>query len=562
MAELIFPDSFDEKCTIAQDDYILMADSEDWNKIKKAKYSFLKWEKWDTWETGPQWCQWPQWEQGPQGCQGEQGPQWCQGETGCQWPEWPSICSASFNCNDIVFQKDNGCCVVLENAKLCLQWPQGEQGPQGCQWPQGEQWPQWCQGPQGCQGEQGPAGNWICCTELNESYWLVIHYTDWTCDTTDSIRWPQGPQGCQWEQGCQWIQWPEWPQGCQWPQWCTWEQWPAWVGICCSTCSKVWKTTTVELQYTNNTCFCFSVDDWQDWQWSGDMLKCVYDPNNTGCPIPTDNCQIGNGCGYAKTWDIPTDNCQLWNSCWYIKWINCSDVTTALGYTPYDNSNPSGYTSCTGTLVPSDLNNYAKCCDIPDISWKADCWDIPTDNCQLWNGCWYAKSCDLSTVATSWKYCDLSWQPTIPTDNCQLWNGCGYTKCTWTLSTCSDIINTLWYTPYDSSNPSWYTWCTWDIEYSNFWFNTVSGATVTISNLSTKITPSANFTVSVWTVKEWMQYILRVNSWATAYTMSLGTGITNPFSEDLTLTANKTTTVVFLATSSSALELFSIRTAE
>jgi hypothetical protein len=59
-----------------------------------------------------------------------------------------------------------------------------------------------------------------------------------------------------------------------------------------------------------------------------------------------------------------------------------------------------------------------------------------------------------------------------------------------------------------------------------------------------------------------MQYIVRVDSWATAYTITLWTGVTNPFWEDLTLTASKMTTVVFLATSSSTLELFSIRTAE
>ncbi len=55
------------------------------------------------------------------------------------------------------------------------------------------------------------------------------------------------------------------------------------------------------------------------------MLKSVYDPNNvnanafdynnfTNTPtIPTDNCQLANGCCYAKTCDIPTDNCQLAN---------------------------------------------------------------------------------------------------------------------------------------------------------------------------------------------------------------------------------------------------------
>lgn len=45
----IFPIDFEEKNDIAQDDYILFSDSEDWNKLKKAQYSNLKWEKWDTW---------------------------------------------------------------------------------------------------------------------------------------------------------------------------------------------------------------------------------------------------------------------------------------------------------------------------------------------------------------------------------------------------------------------------------------------------------------------------------------------------------------------------------
>lgn len=45
----IFPIDFDEKLTMAQDDYILFSDSEDWNKIKKAQYKNLKWEQWNPW---------------------------------------------------------------------------------------------------------------------------------------------------------------------------------------------------------------------------------------------------------------------------------------------------------------------------------------------------------------------------------------------------------------------------------------------------------------------------------------------------------------------------------
>ena len=106
----------------------------------------------------------------------------------------------------------------------------------------------------------------------------------------------------------------------------------------------------------------------------------------------TDNCQIANGCGYitssalspyAKCTDIPTDNCQLANGCGYITWISSTDVTDALWYTPYNSTNPNGYTTCTGTLVASDLTPYAKTCDISCV-WKTN------------------------------QYCDLTWLPTIP----------------------------------------------------------------------------------------------------------------------------------------------------
>ena len=58
-----------------------------------------------------------------------------------------------------------------------------------------------------------------------------------------------------------------------------------------------------------------------------------------------------------------------------------------------------------------------------------------------------------------------------------------------------------------------------------------------------------------------MSYIVRLTSWATAYTMTLNANVTNPYNETLTLTASKTTTIVLLATSSTELEIQSIRTA-
>lgn len=57
----IFPIDFEEKLTMAQDDYILFSDSEDGNKIKKAQYKNLKGEKGDPWTP---WTPWQDWEDG------------------------------------------------------------------------------------------------------------------------------------------------------------------------------------------------------------------------------------------------------------------------------------------------------------------------------------------------------------------------------------------------------------------------------------------------------------------------------------------------------------------
>lgn len=142
---------------------------------------------------------------------------------------------------------------------------------------------------------------------------------------------------------------------------------------------------------------------------------------------------------------IPTDNCQLCNGCWYITWITCEEVEDALWYTPYDSTNPDGYTTCIWNVTNDDLQCYVKCSDIPDLSEVAKCCDIPTDNCQLSNGCsyttctWTLQACDIADLAHC---CD------IPTNNCELINWCWYI--TWI--SCSDVTTALWYSPADSSN--------------------------------------------------------------------------------------------------------------
>ena len=175
--------------------------------------------------------------------------------------------------------------------------------------------------------------------------------------------------------------------------------------------------------------------------WAWDMMKSVYDPCNCEADafdycnfhntptIPTDNCQLANGCGYTTcTWTLSS----------------CADVISALWYTPYNSTNPCWYTTCTWTLVAGDIACLAQCCD------------IPTDNCQLANGCWYT-TCTWTVSTCADVISALGYTPYNNT------NPCGYTSCTWTLSTCSDITTALGYTPYSDANPCGYTTCTWTV---------------------------------------------------------------------------------------------------
>ena len=108
--------------------------------------------------------------------------------------------------------------------------------------------------------------------------------------------------------------------------------------------------------------------------------------------------------------EIPTNTNELTNGAGFITGINSSDVTTALGYTPYNSSNPAGY------ITSSDLSQYV-------------------------------LSSSLATVATSGDYNDLNNKPTIPTNTNELTNGAGFI----TGINSSDVTTALGYTPANES---------------------------------------------------------------------------------------------------------------
>ena len=63
--------------------------------------------------------------------------------------------------------------------------------------------------------------------------------------------------------------------------------------------------------------------------------------------IPTNTSDLNNDSGFITSADVPTKVSELQNDSGFITGIDSSDVTTALGYTPYNASNPSGYVNAT-----------------------------------------------------------------------------------------------------------------------------------------------------------------------------------------------------------------------
>lgn len=109
-----------------------------------------------------------------------------------------------------------------------------------------------------------------------------------------------------------------------------------------------------------------------------------------------------------------------------------------------------------------------------------------------------------------------------------------------------------------------YDWSNWIAQFNlnEFSWKTSSDSVNMWPRYNANVTPTWNVTITANAgyLNPWMQYIVKIDTWATAYTCSLSTWITNPFNEDLTLTANKTTYLVFLAIDDSNMVLFSART--
>ena len=143
-------------------------------------------------------------------------------------------------------------------------------------------------------------------------------------------------------------------------------------------------------------------------------------------------------------------------------------------------------TFCTSPVVPSKTAAVTNTWTAIATEAQVYCvkQSIPTDNCQLANSCCYATVSQLPTVNNATLTIQKNWVDvktftanassnvtaniTVPTDNCQLGNGCWYTTCTWTL-TASSISDTAfaaswdWDTTHAPSKNAIYD-VLWDVE--------------------------------------------------------------------------------------------------
>ena len=160
------------------------------------------------------------------------------------------------------------------------------------------------------------------------------------------------------------------------------------------------KAGQIYFDTANNTEYVYDGTNWVDALSQGRIYTEGTGIDINGSVISVDTSVI------AQQSDLPTKVSDLTNDSGYITGITGSDVTTALGFTPYNATNPSGYQANVIETVKvngSALTPSSKAVDIT----------VPTTVASLTDASDYAKVASLATVATTGAYSDLTGTPTV-----------------------------------------------------------------------------------------------------------------------------------------------------
>lgn len=206
--------------------------------------------------------------------------------------------------------------------------------------------------------------------------------------------------------------------------------------------------------------------------------------------IPTDTSDLTNGAGFITSSALSGYATETWvGNQGYITGITSSDVTTALGYTPYSSANPSGYTSNVGTVTSVNNTN-------PDSDGNVAI-TIPTVNNATLT---IQKNGTAVNTFTANASTDVTCNITVPTNTNELTNGAGFI-------TSSDLA------PYQLKSPTINVLST-------------SGNIALTDNSINSITPTGAVTFSLPTVTDntkFHQILVQINL-TSVYAINLGLG--------------------------------------
>ena len=147
-----------------------------------------------------------------------------------------------------------------------------------------------------------------------------------------------------------------------------------------------------------------------DWNANSGVAKILNKPT-----IPTDTSDLTNNAGYITSSALSGYATETWvTDKGYITGITSTDVTTALGYTPYDSSNPNGYTNNIGTVT--SVNNVSPVSGNVTIS-------IPSDTSDLTNGAGFITSSALNNYEQKTTITALSATDSITLADNTIYNG-------------------------------------------------------------------------------------------------------------------------------------------
>ena len=268
------------------------------------------------------------------------------------------------------------------------------------------------------------------------------------------------------------------------PEWATWTPGTDWedgaaatITVWTTTTLPAWSSATVTNVWTSkDAIFNFWIPKWDSWSGSWDVnwpasstdWDVVIFDWSTWKLIKDGSVALSTLSSWAslaataiQPWDDISD---LNNDSGFITWITSLDVTTALGYTPYDSSNPAGYLTSSTWVTSFNWSSWAITYTAPVSSVNSQTWAVTLDADDISDSTTTNKFVTASDKITWGNKQDALTLPATPTQ----WN-----IVTWGASN-KTLVD--WWTPVVSGD----SWIIYTIKVSNSDPSGASSTTITL----------------------------------------------------------------------------------